>query len=168
MDLAEFHDPEHVLDVIEVMVREVMNSLSPGEELQPVAFLISDRDPVINVAELRPAFRSEFTKAGFAAMAPAFAKTFHAHTVVLVSEAWMTTKERDSMDINSPDFVRPSQDPERQEQVLIHLESKAGDMRSRSYPIIVEGDKRLMGESQWNADRGTIMSIFRFFPADPS
>ena len=168
MSDTDWHDANLVLDTVELMVRGTMDTLRPGEELHAVAFLVRDEQPYIQVADLRPAFADDASKFMFKLIAPSFAKQSGAHTVVMVTEAWILVKPIDELKLDSPDYVRPRDHPDHQEVVLISLESKDGTMTARSYPILNINGKRMMGEAEVRPEGGTVMSGFQFFPREPS
>lgn len=64
-----------------------------------------------------------------------------------VMEAWISSYPLDKQpDINSPDFVPPSQDPKREEMLMVHGMSRAGDQAGYCCKIKRHGHKLTFGQ----------------------
>jgi hypothetical protein len=71
-----------------------------------------------------------------------------AHTIYIVSEAWMSklpaegmTKEEAMAEVDKAEFVRPSKDPNRIEAIMVHEIRKDG----KQYCMLTPFERRLMG-----------------------
>lgn len=91
-----------------------------------------------------------------------------------ISEAWFAQMEKDEIKVNpdgsleyGDDFVPASKRPDRQEGVVVVMETRTGERVDAAYPIIREGKEISLGDNFMGEGDGTGRVTFSNFFEEP-
>ena len=112
--------------------------------LTPVCFFIDEESNNSFVNQL--SFADDETKAQSIRSTHIKAHKVGSDVLVYVTEAWMSTHKREEYEEGG--FVRPSEDPERREAIVVTIAAKSGERMVISYPFTREEGQIIIDETK--------------------